>query len=126
MKQQLEAILASAKKELSETKTARDLDAVRVKFLGKKGELTAILKGMKNVAPEERPIIGQLVNDVRAAVETALEQQSELIERAAMDAKLKSETLYVTMPIVTARSCFAAIASVSAIQASSSSMSVEP
>ena len=98
MKQQLEAILASAKKELSETKTARDLDTVRVKFLGKKGELTAILKGMKNVAPEERPIIGQLVNDVRAAVETALEQQSELIERAAMDAKLKSETLDVTMP----------------------------
>ena len=98
MKQQLEAILANARKELSETKTARDLDAVRVKFLGKKGELTAILKGMKNVAPEERPIIGQLVNDVRAAVETALDKQGEIIERLALEEKLKSETLDVTMP----------------------------
>ena len=98
MKQQLEAILANARKELSETRTARDLDAVRVKFLGKKGELTAILKGMKNVAPEERPIIGQLVNDVRAAVETALDKQGEIIERLALEEKLKSETLDVTMP----------------------------
>ena len=69
MKQQLEAILANAKKELAAAANARDLDAARVKFLGKKGELTALLKGMRDLSPEERPAVGQLVNDVRAAVE---------------------------------------------------------
>ncbi len=98
MKQQLETILSNAKNELSETQNARELDAVRVKYLGKKGELTAILKGMKNVAPEERPIIGQLVNDVRAELESALEKQGEIIEQAALAEKLKSEALDVTMP----------------------------
>ena len=98
MKEQLEAILASAKKELGETTNARDLDAVRVKYLGKKGELTAILKGMKNLSPEERPVVGQMVNEVRAAVEAALEEQGEKIERLALEEKLKSETLDVTMP----------------------------
>lgn len=98
MKQQLETILSNAKNELSETQNARELDAVRVKYLGKKGELTAILKGMKNVAPEERPIIGQLVNDVRAELESALEKQGEIIEQAALAEKLKREALDVTMP----------------------------
>lgn len=98
MKQQLEAILSNAKNELSETQNARELDAVRVKYLGKKGELTAILKGMKNVAPEERPIIGQLVNDVRAELEAALEKQGEKLEQSALEEKLKSEALDVTMP----------------------------
>lgn len=98
MKQQLEAILSNAKNELSQTQNARELDAVRVKYLGKKGELTAILKGMKNVAPEERPVIGQLVNDVRAELETALEKQAEKLEQSALEEKLKSETLDVTMP----------------------------
>ena len=98
MKQQLETILSNAKNELSETQNARELDAVRVKYLGKKGELTAILKGMKNVAPEERPVIGQLVNDVRAELEAALEKQGEKLEQSALEEKLKSEALDVTMP----------------------------
>lgn len=98
MKQQLETILANAKNKLSEIKDARELDAVRVMYLGKKGELTAILKGMKDVAPEERPVIGQLVNDVREKLEKAIEKQSEIIEKVALEAKLKSETLDVTMP----------------------------
>lgn len=98
MKQQLEAILSNAKNELSQTQNARELDAVRVKYLGKKGELTAILKGMKNVAPEERPVIGQLVNDVRAELEKALEKQAEKLEQSALEEKLKSEALDVTMP----------------------------
>lgn len=98
MKQQLEAILSNAKNELSETQNARELDAVRVKYLGKKGELTAILKGMKNVAPEERPVIGQLVNDVRAELEAALEKQGEKLEQSALEEKLKSEALDVTIP----------------------------
>lgn len=98
MKQQLEAILANAKKELSAAANARDLDAVRVKFLGKKGELTALLKGMRDLSPEERPVIGQLVNDVRAAVEQSLEEQKEKLSALALEARLKAETLDVTMP----------------------------
>ena len=98
MKQQLEAILSNAKQELAAAANARDLDAVRVKFLGKKGELTALLKGMKNLSPEERPAIGQLVNDVRAAVEQALDEQKEKLSALALEARLKAETIDVTMP----------------------------
>lgn len=98
MKQQLEAILANAKQELTAAANARDLDAVRVKFLGKKGELTALLKGMKNLSPEDRPAIGQLVNDVRTSVEQALEEQREKLSALALEARLKAETLDVTMP----------------------------
>ncbi len=98
MKQQLEAILSNAKQELAAAANARDLDAVRVKFLGKKGELTALLKGMKNLSPEERPAIGQLVNDVRAAVEQALDEQKEKLSALALEARLKAKTIDVTMP----------------------------
>ena len=98
MKQQLETILAQAKTELAQAASARELGEIRVKYLGKKGELTALLKGMKNVSPEERPVIGQMVNDVRAELETALEETSARLEAAALEAKLAAETLDVTMP----------------------------
>ncbi len=98
MKEQLAAILATAQKELRETQTARDLDAVRVKYLGKKGELTAILKGMKDLSPEERPAVGQMVNETRAQLEAALEAQGEHLAQLALDEKLKTEALDVTMP----------------------------
>ena len=98
MKQQLEAILAQAKAELDQAANARVLGDIRVKYLGKKGELTALLKGMKNVAAEERPVIGQMVNDVRAQLETVLQETSARLEAEAMRAKLQQETLDVTMP----------------------------
>lgn len=98
MKEQLASILNSATEELKNCRAARDLEAVRVKFLGKKGELTAILKGMGKLSAEERPVIGQLVNDTRAAVERAIGEQKAILEKLALEDKLRRETLDVTMP----------------------------
>ena len=98
MKEKLQGILQAAKEQLSAAADARALDEARVKFLGKKGELTALLKGMKDVAAEERPVVGQLINDVRAEIETIIEKQKQVIEQAALAHKLESETIDVTLP----------------------------
>lgn len=98
MKEKLEAILAAALEELQPASTAAELAEIRVKYLGKKGELTALLKSMKELPAEERPAFGQLVNDVRAKVETAMAEASVRIEAAALEAKLASESIDVTMP----------------------------
>ena len=98
MKQQLEVIRAAALDAIAETKAAEDLAALRVKYLGKKGELTAVLKQMGKLSAEERPVMGQLANDVRAALEKAIESQSAVLAEAAMAAKLESETLDVSIP----------------------------
>ena len=73
MKEKLEQIKAEAVAKIQEADVPEKLNDVRVKFLGKKGELTAVLKGMKDVAPEERPKVGQLVNDTRKRIEEELE-----------------------------------------------------
>ena len=78
MKEKLQGILQTAKEQLAAAKDSRALDEARVKFLGKKGELTALLKGMKDVAAEERPVVGQLINDVRAEIETIIDKQKKL------------------------------------------------
>ena len=98
MKEQLEAIRKGALDSIVGTKAAAELDALRVKYLGKKGELTAVLKQMGSLSAEERPIMGQMANEVRAAVEKAIEAQSAILEKAALEAKLKAETLDVTIP----------------------------
>ena len=98
MKEKLQGILQSAKEQLAAAADARALDDARVKFLGKKGELTALLKGMKDVAAEERPVVGQLINDVRAEIETIIDKQKKLIEQAALEKKLEAETIDVTLP----------------------------
>ncbi|MCI9316462.1 MAG: phenylalanine--tRNA ligase subunit alpha, partial [Oscillospiraceae bacterium] len=77
---------------------AARLNDLRVKYLGKKGELTAVLKQMGKLSAEERPVMGQLANDVRAALETALEDCSKKLEAAALERRLKEETLDVTIP----------------------------
>ena len=97
MKEKLEQIRREALAALSETKTAQDLDALRVKYLGKKGALTAVLKQMGGLSAEERPIIGQLANEVREALTTALEQEQKRIEKAALDARLELEQVDVTI-----------------------------
>ena len=76
MKAQLEAIRSAALEAINGTQTGTELDAVRVQYLGKKGELTAVLKQMGKLSPEERPIMGQMANDVRAALESASEADS--------------------------------------------------
>ena len=98
MKEKLQGILQTAKEQLAAAKDSRALDEARVKFLGKKGELTALLKGMKDVAAEERPVVGQLINDVRAEIETIIDKQKKLIEQAALEKKLEAETIDVTEP----------------------------
>ena len=80
MKAQLEAIEKKAFEELTAAQDLKDLDAVRVKYLGKKGELTAILKQMGKLSAEERPVIGQLANQVRAQIEERLEETKTNLE----------------------------------------------
>ena len=98
MKAQLEAIEKQAFAELESAQDLKALDAVRVKYLGKKGELTAILKQMGKLSAEERPVIGQLANQIRAQIEEKLEETKNVLESKMLDARLASETLDVTMP----------------------------
>ncbi len=98
MKEQLAKIKAEAMAALERTQAAADLDALRVKYLGKKGELTNLLKQMGSLSPEERPQMGQLVNEAKASLESALEAQAGKLEQAALEARLKLETVDVTIP----------------------------
>ena len=85
MKSALEAIRARALERLQNAEDLAALEEARVQLLGKKGELTAILKTMGQLSPEERPIMGQMANEVRAAVEKAIEAQSAILEKAGGD-----------------------------------------
>ena len=98
MKAALEAIEKQAFAELGQTEDLKALDAVRVKYLGKKGELTAILKQMGKLSAEERPVIGQLANQVRAQIEEKLEETKKDLEAKQMDKRLAEESLDVTLP----------------------------
>lgn len=98
MKEQLEAIRKNALNSISATEAGADLEALRVKYLGKKGELTAVLKQMGSLSQEMRPVMGQKANEVRAALEEAIAQQSAVLEKRAMEAQLKREELDVTIP----------------------------
>ncbi len=96
MKEKLEQIRVSACAELE--KTDADLEAIRIRFLGKKGELTAVLRGMGQLSAEERPVIGQLANEVRAFIENAIAEKAEEAKKNALANKLREERLDVTMP----------------------------
>ena len=98
MKERLESIKLEALNLINEADAPEKLNDVRVKFLGKKGELTAVLKGMKDVAPEDRPMVGQLVNDTRSAIEEALEGKKAKMEAEIRAEKLKNEVIDVTLP----------------------------
>ena len=98
MKAQLEAIRTQVLAAVQQAASLSELDALRVKCLGKKGELTALLKQMGSLSAEERPVIGQLANEVRAALEQAIEAQSTLLANKALEEKLQTETLDVTIP----------------------------
>lgn len=98
MKEQLETIRREA---LSAMKAAADsaaLEELRVRFLGKKGELTAVLKQMGKLSAEERPIMGQAANEVRAAIEQTLERVRAALDAKALEARLRSEAVDVTIP----------------------------
>ena len=98
MKEQLEQIKANALTALEAAATPAALEELRVKLLGKKGELTAVLKQMGKLSAEERPVMGQLANSVRASIEEELEKRKADIHAAALEAKLASEAIDVTIP----------------------------
>ena len=98
MKEKLEQIKAEAVAKIQEADVPEKLNDVRVKFLGKKGELTAVLKSMKDVSPEERPLVGQLVNETRESIEKILDETKKKLEAAELDAKLRREVIDVTLP----------------------------
>ena len=98
MKEKLEAIKKETLEKIGKAEAMDALNDIRVAVLGKKGELTQVLKGMKNVAKEERPMVGQMVNDTRAAVEQALEKEMALLKKKIMEEKLKTEVIDVTLP----------------------------
>lgn len=98
MKEKLNQIKEEAIAQIQASDVPEKLNDVRVKFLGKKGELTAVLKGMKDVAPEERPKVGQLVNETREAIESLLEETKAKMEKIIREEKLKAEVIDVTLP----------------------------
>ena len=98
MKDKLQQIREKAIAEIEGSDGLERLNEVRQAVLGKKGELTAVLKGMKDVAPEDRPKVGQMVNETRAAIEAVLEENKEKMEKAIRAEKLKKEVIDVTLP----------------------------
>ena len=98
MKDRLKAIHDKAIAQITEAQDAGALNDVRVSILGKKGELTTILKSMKDVAPEDRPKVGQMVNETREAIEAKLNEAKRLMEEKEMELKLATETIDVTLP----------------------------
>ena len=98
MREQLEAIRAAALREIGNAADISALEAARVRFLGKKGEITSILKQMGKLTPEERPAIGQLANTVREAVEQAVAEAQANLQKRLKEARLAAETVDVTMP----------------------------
>lgn len=98
MKEQLKAISGAAADALRRADKLEKLEELRIQFLGKKGELTAVMKGMGKLSAEERPVIGQLANEVRSRIEQALEEKKSALEAEVQNAKMKRERLDVTMP----------------------------
>lgn len=98
MKERLLQIREEATRMIEQTESLKTLEDLRIKYLGKKGELTDILKGMGKLSKEERPEMGKVSNEVRASIEGMLSETKEKLEKKALDAKLASEVIDVTMP----------------------------
>jgi phenylalanyl-tRNA synthetase alpha chain len=98
VKEKLEQMKQEALNKLQQVKDLKVVEELRVAYLGKKGELTAVLRGMKDLSNEERPIIGQLANEVREVLENALLQKKLLVEQMEEQKQLENETIDVTMP----------------------------
>ena len=98
MKEKLQAIREDAISKITASDNLDKLNQIRVEVLGKKGQLTEVLKGMKDVAPEDRPKVGQLVNDTRKIIEEKMEEVKAELQAKAREAKLKAEVIDVTLP----------------------------
>ncbi len=98
MKEQLEQIKKIALEQLSQVTDKAELENIRVKYLGKKGELTAILRGMGKLSAEERPVVGKIANEVREEIESAIDTKVVAIRSAEKTEKLNSEVIDISMP----------------------------
>lgn len=98
MKEKLQALVDDALNKINASENLESLNDIRVEYLGKKGELTNILKSMKDVAPEDRPVIGGLVNEARATLEGRIEEVKTEFANKLRDEQIKSETIDVTLP----------------------------
>ncbi len=98
MKEKLQEIQKACFEKLGQAQTMDMLNDIRVEFLGKKGALTEVLKSMKDVAPEDRPMVGQMVNKTRAAIEAKMDEVKSALAAKQMEQKLAAETIDVTLP----------------------------
>ncbi|MUP59479.1 phenylalanine--tRNA ligase subunit alpha [Veillonellaceae bacterium M2-4] len=98
MQTSMENLKAEVKKQLAACKKIQDVQDIRVKYLGKKGEITGLMKNMKNLSPEERPAFGQLVNATRTEVEQWIEARREEVKAQELAQRLQSETIDITLP----------------------------
>ncbi|WP_100011999.1 phenylalanine--tRNA ligase subunit alpha [Lentibacillus sediminis] len=98
MKEQLESIQTEALEKIASAAELRELQDIKVAYLGKKGSLTTVLRGMGKLSKEERPVVGEIANQVREAITEALNQKTGKLEQEAMDKQLESEAIDVTLP----------------------------
>ena len=98
MKEQIEQIKKASEEEISKAQNLKELGEIRVKYLGKKGELTTVLRGMGALSPEERPVIGSLVNQVRDKLENQIQEKEEELKKEELNKKIKEETIDITLP----------------------------
>ena len=98
MKEKLQQIRGNAMAQMKEAGSLDKLNEIKVAFLGKKGELTTIMKSMKDISKEERPAFGQMVNEVRAEIENALDEMKQTLSKKARELQMKAEVIDVTLP----------------------------
>src|SRR5699024_5210124 len=98
MKEQLQTLEKEAIAKVQETDNLKDLQAHQVKYLGRKGSITEVLRGMGKLPAEERPIIGELANTVRSAIQAEIDTKKETLEQAALEKQLEKESIDVTLP----------------------------
>ncbi|MBR6353052.1 MAG: phenylalanine--tRNA ligase subunit alpha, partial [Oscillospiraceae bacterium] len=98
MKELMQKLREASIKAISESDTPESLESLRVKYLGKKGELTGILRQMGKLSPEERPAMGQLANQLRSEIEEAIELRKTMLSKVMLEKKLEAEAVDVTLP----------------------------
>ena len=98
MEEQIKKIKQTSEKEIADAKDLKVLEDLRVKYLGKKGELTAVLRGMKDLTPEQRPVIGSLVNDVRDELEKQIKEKEAKLKEEELNKRIESEKIDITLP----------------------------
>ena len=98
MKELMQSLREASLRAIAESDSPESVEALRIKYLGKKGELTAILRQMGKLSPEERPVMGQLANQLRAEIEEAIELRKAMLGKLMLEKKLETEAVDVTMP----------------------------